>query len=262
MIQRWYSEREICNMTHKFDDVVKTGIEYTMMSKLKVTKCKCSFTVPRPASPTKKSAMPRWLRKPEGPDKLLDKSPTTSAGDQDGCGDGKKASYSLRTPSPSSSLVSRLQTTPILESLRRTLSSSSLPEISTPKEPVPAVPPSSARLTVNLDDIQDEPENAANVSLDAAPPSPTPPPDEVSDSAHLSSDAAKKSRKKNIACWFPERTEAQLAEWYQENPKFYDRKRRDYKDSEKKRKLLKDKAKDIDTTCKYLLIFDFFYIDC
>ena len=138
------------------------------------------------------------------------------------------------------------------------MSSSSLLDISTPKEPVPADAPSSAPLNVNLDDIRDEPEDAANVSSDAVQSPPTPPPDEVSDSAHLISDAAKKSRKKNIACWFPERIEAQLAEWYQLHPIFYDRKRRDYKDSEKKCKLLEDKAKDIDTTCKYLLIVDFF----
>ena len=57
-----------------------------------------------------------------------------------------------------------------------------------------------------------------------------------------------------MSCWFPERTEAELAEWYKENPIFYDRKRRNYKDTEKKRKLLEDKAKEIDTTCKYIII--------
>ena len=158
---------------------------------------------------------------------------------------------SPRTPSPSSS--SRLQTTPILESLRRTLSYSSLPATSTPKKDAPPPKDASAPLTVNLDDIEDEGEDAGNVTLNAAPPSPSPPPEDVSDSAHLSSDAAKKTRKKTTSSWFPERTEAQLAEWYQEQPIFYDRKRRDYKDSEKKKKLLEDKEKEINTTCKYIL---------
>ena len=191
------------------------------MTKLKVTKRKRSFTVPRPASPTKKSPMPRRLRKPKVPDKALDKSPTTSTADQEGCGDGNTPSTRSRTPSPcSTSLLSRLQPTPILESLRRTLSSSSLPDISTQKDPGPPSEESSAPLIVN---IQDEGEDAPNVSSDGPPPSPTPPPDmngpppsptppdDVSDSTHLSSEAGKKSRKKNVSCWFPERSEAELA---------------------------------------------------
>ena len=110
------------------------------------------------------------------------------------------------------------------------LSSSSLPDISTQKEPGPPAEESSAPLIVN---IQDEGENAPNVSSDGPPPSPTPP-DDVSDSTQVPSDAAKKSRKKNVSCWFQERTEAELAEWYKENPIFYDCMRRDYKDTEKK----------------------------
>ena len=272
-----HSDREKCHVTRKFNDVVKTVIDYTKMPKLKVMKRKHAFTIPRPDSPTKKYPMPRRLRKAKVPDKALDKSPTTSTAAPDGCGDGKTPSSRSRTPSPSSSsLLSRLQPTPILESLRRTLSSSSLPDISTQKDPGPPSEASSGPIIVN---IQDEGEDAPNVSSDGPPPSPTPPPDmdgpppsptpppdmdgpppsptppdDVSDSTHLSSEPGKKSRKKNVSWWFPERTEAELAEWYKENPIFYDRKRRDYKDTEKKRKLLEDKAKDIDTTCKYIII--------
>ena len=54
----------------------------------------------------------------------------------------------------------------------------------------------------------------------------------------------KKRKRKQSPPGSPSVVEAELAEWYKEHPIFYDRKRRDYKDSEKKRKLLEDKASD------------------
>ena len=165
-------------MTTKFADVDKTGIDYTTMPIIKVTKRKRGFNVPCPASPPKKSDMPRWSRKTKPPDKALNKPSTSSAVDVEGCGEGSKQRTSPRTPSPSF-VPSRRPTTPILESLRRTLSSSSQPQTSTPRKNAPQAEDVSAPLTVNLDDIVVVGEDAGSITSDAAPRSPTPPPEDA-----------------------------------------------------------------------------------
>ena len=72
----------------------------------------------------------------------------------------------------------------------------------------------------------------------------------------------KYKKKKEGGCIFSDDQEAELAEWYQQHPLFYNKKLKDYKNIQKKQRLFEEKATKMDSPCtgkfKYkILIFHY-----
>jgi len=63
------------------------------------------------------------------------------------------------------------------------------------------------------------------------------------------SDGDSDKRKKLIAYQFDEEQEKELSIWYRENPLFYNKRLKSYKDIENKKQLYKDKASTYDPEC-------------
>ena len=61
----------------------------------------------------------------------------------------------------------------------------------------------------------------------------------------------RKQRKVRDRLNLSQEQEEDLANWLQDNPMLYNKGSRDYKDTEKKKKLWEDKAKELDMTGKY-----------
>ncbi|XP_033122083.1 uncharacterized protein LOC117121088, partial [Anneissia japonica] len=100
-------------------------------------------------------------------------------------------------------------------------------------------------------DVQDE-EHSMNQDNDetaSSPRSPSPPPSAVDTSSERPEDSKKKKRERAYA--FTEQEEAAIGEWYCDNSCLYNKRHRDFKNADKKRRLMEEKANSFDPPCTY-----------
>ena len=69
----------------------------------------------------------------------------------------------------------------------------------------------------------------------------------------------KYKKKKEGGYIFSDDQEAELAEWYQQHPLFYNKKLKDYKNMQKKQRLFEEKATEMDWPCTGKFIYKIFY---
>ena len=100
----------------------------------------------------------------------------------------------------------------------------------------------------DADQFQEPPERPPG------PPSPPEPTEEPVPGPSMEPPKSKKKAHHHLQTYsFTEELEAELAEWYESQPIFYNRKSREYKDVQRKQRLVEEKAAMLDppATCKY-----------